>query len=234
MQPANQRPGNRRPGPGGVRQVLQPKPLKATYSVTDRARGARRPLCDEGTSHVKTPINYSFLTNEQPLGSCTGQRATNSRGLGESHWRHRSARRHRVPVAPQSAHTGLCPVQHQMENHRQPGRPGRRRAPGQSTCALDTRPPGAAGHPHAPSLQGLSHHPGRGHEPGAWQVLKLRFPGPGDLRDSAFQQALRAKATRSKGSRPRVTPGSITKQPASHARHAAPRAGSWCLGPPVL
>lgn len=115
MQPANQRPGNRRPGPGGVRRVLQPKPLKATYSVTDRARGARRPLCDEGTSHLKTPINYSFLTNEQPLGSCAGQRATNSRGLGESHWRHRSARRRRVPVAPQSAHTGLCPVQHQME-----------------------------------------------------------------------------------------------------------------------
>lgn len=49
-----------------------------------------------------------------------------------------------------------------------------------------------------------------------------------------FQQVLRAKATRSKGSRPRVTPGSITKQPASHVRHAAPRAGSWRLGPPVL
>lgn len=49
-------------------------PAEATYSGTDRARGARRPLCDEGTSHLKTQINYSFPTNEQPPGSGTSHR----------------------------------------------------------------------------------------------------------------------------------------------------------------
>lgn len=82
-------------------------PAEATYSGTDRARGARRPLCDEGTSHLKTQINYSFPTNEQPPGSGTSHRTADSPGLGESHRRHRSASRRRIPV---SRHDPPTPV----------------------------------------------------------------------------------------------------------------------------
>lgn len=60
---------------GGSRRVLPPKPL--TQQPTERAERSCR-VCEEGISHLKTQINYSFPTNEQPLGSCNSRHATNT------------------------------------------------------------------------------------------------------------------------------------------------------------
>ena len=57
-------------GRGALRQVL----LRSHLFSTELAQ----PMCrtrDEGISHLKTQINYSFPANEQPLGSCGSRKA---------------------------------------------------------------------------------------------------------------------------------------------------------------
>lgn len=76
LDPAGRLPGNAgAPRAWRQRQVLLPAPL---YSGADIVRSSELglPIWDEGLSYLKTQINYSFPTNEQPLASRTSPRIT--------------------------------------------------------------------------------------------------------------------------------------------------------------
>lgn len=58
--------------------------MEASSAGAERACGAGLLIWDGGVSHLKTQINYSSLTNEQPLGSCISH-ITNTQSLRESY-----------------------------------------------------------------------------------------------------------------------------------------------------
>lgn len=114
--------------PGALRQVLLLKPL-IQWPPEHAELGCH--ICDEGVSHLKTQINYSFPTNEQPLGSC-------------KHHKHPQGSVNPINDTVQPSRRGTPPsphgesdlptlsilhpqimksAQHQMENH-SPAQPG--------------------------------------------------------------------------------------------------------------
>ena len=70
---------------------------KGRFSCLSHAFSSRwliqLPVCDELVSHLKTQINYSLPTNEQPLVSRSSPCSTNTQSLSASHSQHRWASR---------------------------------------------------------------------------------------------------------------------------------------------
>lgn len=150
-------------------------------------------ICDEGISHLKTQINYSFPANEQPPGSC-GSRHTASAWealriplvtppLSQAGSDPTTAPG--GPLSPGAAHAALHSASINEIGPASCGKSQPRRLAWEArgSCAerlhrgLGSRePPSTHSLPRAPSSS--SHHCPSGPQPGAGRLLERRFPGP--------------------------------------------------------